>query len=39
MSAETGETGKAGIIVAAEDAHPMEKLVSRARLACRSTPR
>jgi hypothetical protein len=29
MSADSGETGKAGVIVAPEDAPPMEKLVSR----------
>ncbi len=29
MASETGETGKAGIVVAPEDAPPMEKLVSR----------
>ncbi len=29
MTSETGETGKAGIVVASEDASPMEKLVSR----------
>lgn len=30
MPSETGETGKAGIIVASDDAPPMDKLVSRA---------